>query len=240
MPPTLVAFLQSSARATSQAAHHVHYAHGGHIPPWLIHLGLPGLFFISFLNAAIISLLLPGSADLLLLFLAAQRGAQPIVLTLIAIVASVIGGYTTWKAGQAGGESMLRHFAPKRMVEPMTRWMHNHGFLTIATSAMLPPPLPLVPMLLGAGALGASRNQFLLAFSLARTLRYGLIVWVGVRYGRHVLRLWNRYLAEWSGVILWSSIVLMVAATLFGYWQYRKRKRNWEAECAGQSATATA
>ncbi len=237
MQLTLFAFLQTAA----QAVHHgTHHASQTHIPPWLIHLGLPGLFFISFLNSALISVLLPGSADLLLLFLAAQHGAQPVVLTLIATVASVIGGYTTWKAGESGGESMLNHFAPKRMVKPLTRWMHSHGSFTIATSAVLPPPLPLVPLLLGAGALGASRRQFLVSFSIARVLRYGLIVWAGATYGKLVLRWWNQYLARWSGVILWTTLGLMVGATVLGYWQYRKRKRSWDAERAGRPAGVTA
>ena len=240
MPPTLLAFFQTTARAAHQGVHHAGQAHSAHIPHWLIHLGLPGLFFVCFLNAALISVLLPGSADLLLLFLAAQHSAQPVLLTLVATVASVIGGYTTWKAGQSGGESMLHHFAPRRMVEPLTRWMHSHGSFTIATSAILPPPLPLVPLLLGAGALGASKKQFLLSFSIARALRYGLIAWAGATYGRSVLHWWNRYLAQWSGVILWTSLGLMVAATALGYWQYRKRKRSWDAERSSRPVEATA
>ena len=234
--PTLLSLLESSARA----AHHASHAHGPHIPHWLIHLGIPGLFVVSLLDAAIIPLPLPGSADVLLLLLAAQRHSHPVVLAVTAIVASVIGGYTTWKAGESGGEAMLRHFAPKRMVDPVTRWMRGHGLVTIAVSAVLPPPVPLMPLLLGAGALGATRKQFLIAFSLARGLRYGLVAWVGATYGRHVLRWWNRYLANWSGVILWSFFSLLLAAIVFGFWQYRRKKRSWEAERAGQAAKSTA
>ncbi len=234
--PTLLSLLESSARA----AHHASHAHGPHIPHWLIHLGIPGLFVVSLLDAAIIPLPLPGSADVLLLLLAAQRHSNPVVLAVTAIVASVIGGYTTWKAGESGGEAMLRHFAPKRMVDPVTRWMRGHGLVTIAVSAVLPPPVPLMPLLLGAGALGATRKQFLIAFSLARGLRYGLVAWVGATYGRHVLRWWNRYLANWSGVILWSFFSLLLAAIVFGFWQYRRKKRSWDAERAGQAAKSTA
>ncbi|RRA48841.1 hypothetical protein D1Y84_11645 [Acidipila sp. EB88] len=208
----------------------VHHGKGGHMPRWLIHLGMPGLFVVSLLDAAIIPLPLPGSTDVLLLLLCAQHGSHPALLAAIAIVASVIGGYTTWAAGHKGGESMLAHFAPKRMVEPVTRWMKGHGFATIAVSGVLPPPVPLMPLLLGAGALGASRRHFLLAFSLARAARYGLIAWVGATYGRRVLRTWNQYLAEWSEPILWTFFGLLVAAICFGFWQYRRQKRSWEAE----------
>ena len=225
MPPTLLALLQSSARA----AHHASHAHSTHIPHWLIHLGLPGLFVVSLLDAAIIPLPLPGSGDVLLLLLCAQRGSHPVLIAATAIVASVIGGYTTWKTGQKGGEAMLNHFAPKRMVKLVTRWMKGHGFVTIAASALAPPPVPLMPLLLGAGALGATRNQFLLAFSLARAARYCLVAWVGATYGRHVLRLWNQYLSNWSAVILWTFFGLLLGAILLGFWMYRRQMRSWKA-----------
>lgn len=231
--PKLLALMQKAAPA---AAHHAR-THS-HIPHWLIHLGLPGLFVVSLLDAAIIPLPLPGSTDVLLLLLCAQHGSDPILLAAVTIVASVLGGYTTWAAGQKGGESMLHYFAPKRMVEPVTRWMRGHGFATIAVSAILPPPVPLMPLLLGAGALGASRRQFLFAFSVARSLRYGLVAWVGATYGRHVLRVWNRYLSNWSAVILWTFFALLALAIGFGIWQYRRQKRGWEAERRRETAAA--
>ena len=167
---------------------------------------------------------------MLLLLLAAQHGSHPAVLAAVSTVASVLGGYTTWRAGQKGGEAMLAHFVPKRMHRPVTRWMRGHGFLTVSTSALLPPPVPLMPLLLGAGALGASRNQFLSAFAIARAVRYGIVAAVGVTYGRRVLRVWNHYLANWSAVILWTFLGLLLAAIVFGFWQYRRQQRNWRAE----------
>ena len=217
-----------------EASHSAHAAHGTHIPPWLIHLGLPGLFVVSLLDAAIIPLPLPGSTDVLLLLLAAQHGSDPVLLAALATIGSVLGGYTTWRAGQKGGEAMLAHFVPKRMLRPVTRWMRGHGFVTVSVSALLPPPVPLMPLLLGAGALGASRRHFLSAFALARGLRYGLVTWIGVFYGRRVLRTWNEYLANWSAVILWTFLGLLVTAIAFGFWQYRRQQRSWQTESRSQ------
>ncbi len=185
---------------------------------------------VSLLDAAIIPLPLPGSTDVLLLLLAAQHGEHPMLLAAIATVASVLGGYTTWSAGHKGGETMLAHFVPKRMHRPVTRWMRGHGFVTISVSGLLPPPVPLMPLLLGAGALGAKRKHFLTAFALSRAVRYGLVAWVGDTYGRRVLRVWNQYLANWSAAILWTFLGLLAAAIVFGVWQYRRQKRSWEAE----------
>jgi membrane protein YqaA with SNARE-associated domain len=209
------------ALVTSASRHH------SHVPHWLIHLGLPGLVLVSALDAAIIPLPLPGSADLLLLLLCAQHDSHPIVLAAACMVASVLGGYTTWSAGRKGGEAILHHFLPGRMIEPVNRWVKGHGAAAIAVSAIAPPPVPLMPLLLGAGAFGATRRQFLLAFSLARGTRYGLVAWVGATYGRHVLRLWNKYLADWSGPILWTFFGLLLLAIVFGVWQYRRQMRSF-------------
>ncbi len=227
MPPTvstILVLLQNAASGASSSKH------AAHIPPWLIHLGLPGLFVVSLLDAAIIPLPLPGSTDVLLLLIAAQHTQQPAVLAAIATVASVLGGYTTWRAGQKGGEAMLAHFVPKRMRKPVTRWMRGHGFATVSVSALLPPPVPLMPLLLGAGALGAKRQHFLSAFFLARAVRYGFVAWVGAVYGPRVLRVWNQYLADWSAPILWTFLGLLVTAIVFGFWQYRRQRRSWLAE----------
>ena len=210
-------------------------AQGGHIPHWLLHLGLPGLCLISFLDASPIPLPIPGSADLLLLLLCARHGSNAVLLAGLTIVSSVAGGYTTWRTGKKGGEAMLDHFAPKRMVELVTRWMKSHGGLTIAASAILPPPVPLMPLLLGSGALGASGRQFLIAFSLARGARYGLVAWVGAAYGPHVLHWWNRYLSKWSMPVLWAFIGLIVGGIIFGIWQYRRQRTGWQAKQARES-----
>lgn len=219
------------------------HAHGGHIPHWLIHLGLPGLFVVSALDAAIIPLPLPGSADILLLLLSAQHGSHPVLLGFMCTIASVAGGYTTWSAGRKGGEAMLHHFIPKRMLEPINRWVRGHGAGAIAASAIAPPPVPLMPLLLGAGAFGATRNQYLLAFTLSRGVRYGLVAWVGATYGRHVLKLWNQYLADWSAPILWTFFAVLLAAIAFGVWQYRRQMRSFRSgtpKAFGEKATPQA
>jgi len=210
-----------------------HHRHSP-LPHWLLHLGLPGLFALSLLDSSVIPLPLPGSTDLLLLLLVAQHGSHPVLLAAAAIVGSVAGGYLTWSAGQRGGEAMLKRWAPKRLVGPLTRWVSQRGLATVAISAILPPPVPLMPLLLGAGALGVSRRKFLIGLASARLIRYGFVAWVGVTYGRRVLHWWNLYLADWSSTILWTFFGLLAAAIGFGVWKYR------QTEGAAQRETASA
>jgi membrane protein YqaA with SNARE-associated domain len=194
------------------------------IPRWLIHLGIPGVFIVSVIDASVIPLPLPGSTDLLVLLLAARHSILWL-LALAAVSGSILGGYFTWSAGKKGGETMLERYVPKRFRDPLSRWVKRHGVTSVGVAAILPPPIPLLPFLLAAGALGVSRKQFFWSFSIARAVRYGLVTWLGATYGRRVLRLWSQYLAGWANVILWVFIGLLLAAVIFGVWKYRHDQR---------------
>jgi membrane protein YqaA with SNARE-associated domain len=202
---------------------------GGHspLPHWLIHLGALGLFAVSFVDSSVVPLPLPGSTDLLLLFLTAHKG-NPWLLGAAAIAGSILGGYLTWGTGKKGGEAALHKYISERRLKTISKWVERHSILAVFLPAMLPPPVPLTPFLLSAGALGVSRNKFLVAFSAARSARYGLIAWLGVTYGRGVVRVWSRYVAGWSTPIIWVLVVLTVGGVAYGYWKWRRLQRRDE------------
>jgi membrane protein YqaA with SNARE-associated domain len=194
------------------------------MPHWLIHLGALGVFAVSALDASLIPLPLPGSTDLLILVLAAHRG-NPWLLAIAAISGSVLGAYTTWSAAKKGGMGMVKRYVPERFEKRIERWVKRNGMLTVGVACILPPPIPLLPFLLCAGALGVERKPFMISFAAARTLRYGAVAWLGAVYGRRMIRVWSRYLAGWSDIILWTFIGLLIAAVLFGLWKYKHDKR---------------
>ena len=212
-----------------------HAAHKHLIPTWLVHLGSVGVFGVSLLDSSLIPLPLPGSTDLLILLLVANQG-NPWLLAAAAISGSMLGGYLTWSAGQKGGEAMLQRYVPKRYLKPVTRWMKRNGVMTVCIAAVLPPPIPLMPFLLSAGALGLCRRSFLLSFLIARSARYVLDAWLGVIYGRRVIRAWAQYLAGWSDVIIWSFLGLVAAAAAFGVWKYKHDKRRFAPREPAQAA----
>ena len=131
----------------------------------------------------------------------------------------------TWGTGAKGGEAALHRYLPKRFARRLTGWVEKRGTLAVTTSALLPPPFPLMPFVLAAGALGVSRKTFLVSFSLARTFRYSLIAWLSAIYGRAVARAFRHYLAGWSTTIMWIYLGLMVAGILYGVWRFRWQRR---------------
>ncbi|MGA2351041.1 MAG: VTT domain-containing protein [Terracidiphilus sp.] len=193
-------------------------------PHWLTHLGAPGLFFVAVVDSSVIPLPLPGSTDLLLLWLVAHRG-DPWLLTPCAIVGSILGGYSTWVIGHKGGETALGHYVPARLLKRVVVWVEHHPILAIFLPAMLPPPIPLQPFVLASGALGVSSRRFLAVFGAARSVRYSLIAWLGVTYGRKIVRLWSSSLEKWSTPLLCVFVGLLIAGLCFGLLKMRNLRR---------------
>ena len=178
---------------------------------------------------------IPGSTDLLLLWLI-SHGGNPWLLVAIAVAGSLLGGYTTWHLGRKGGEAALERFVPRRLQKRVRGWSQQHSILAVMLPAMLPPPIPLWPFLLAAGALGVTWQRFLAAFGAGRALRYALVGWLAVRYGRHVIRLWSATLDKWSAPIGWTFGILMAASLAYGLWKFRRMREKSSARPVLQTA----
>jgi membrane protein YqaA with SNARE-associated domain len=210
------------------------------VPRWVLHLGSAGLFLVAVIDSSVIPLPVPGSTDLLLLWLVAHNG-DPWLLAAIALAGSLLGGYTTWQIGRKGGKPALSRYVPAYLLRRIAVWMEHHPILAIFLPAVLPPPIPLSPFVLASGALGVSRNRFLAVFGVARCLRYSFIAWLGAVYGRHMVRVWSGTLQQWSTPLLWVFVGLLVAGTCFAIWKARGlRKIDAGEKTALQDETARA
>lgn len=204
---------------------------GKHSSPWLhwlVSLGGVGLFVIAVIDSSVIPLPLPGSTDFLLLLLTVRRassGLWVIAYPAVAVLGSILGGYLTWSAGLKGGEVALERYVPKKYLSRINGWVKKHGAWSVAVSAILPPPIPLTPFLLAAGALKMPRGRFLWAFSVARAARYSLLAWLGVSFGRHFIHEWRHQISAWSSTILWVYAALMVLGIGFAVWKMRRGSR---------------
>jgi membrane protein YqaA with SNARE-associated domain len=211
--------------------------HHSLMPHWLTHLGAPGLFSVAVVDSSPIPLPLPGSTDLLLLWLVAY-GRDPWLLAALAIAGSLVGGYSTWNLGRRGGEAALRRHVPARLLRRVTGWVEHHRILAIFLPAVLPPPIPLTPFALSSGALGVSRSRFMVVYGAARTLRYSLVAWLGVVYGRHAIRIWSGTLQKWSTPLICLFAVLLAGAACFGIWKVRSLRRSDSADRLTQHKSA--
>jgi membrane protein YqaA with SNARE-associated domain len=105
----------------------------------------------------------------------------------MATIGSVIGAFVTFKLAKKGGEGALkRKMSPgqaKRITKIFSRW----GFWSIAIASLLPPPVPMVPFVIAAGATQYSTNKFILALTLGRAIRYTILALLAEHYGRQII-----------------------------------------------------
>jgi membrane protein YqaA with SNARE-associated domain len=196
-----------------------------------------GLFSVAAVESSVMPLTLPGSTDLLLLWLVAN-GGEPWILAASAIAGSVLGGYSTWEVGRRGGEAALSRYMPARVLGKITRWVKRHPVLSVFLPAVLPPPIPALPFVLASGALRVSRRRFLEIFAVARALRYLLIAWLGVHYGQTIVSVCSQNLERWSTPLPWIFGALLATSILLGIWKMRSVHRAKASVKHARKATA--
>jgi membrane protein YqaA with SNARE-associated domain len=202
--------------------------HGHHSSKFLhllVSFGIFGLFFISIVDSSFVPLPIPGVTDIMLVLFAARKESI-ILLVLLSTAGSAVGGYLSYQVGQSGGMAFLEKHVPARIFKRVCDWMEHHAILSVALPAILPPPMPLSPFVLAAGALKMSRSKFMITFTISRAIRHIIAVSLGVIYGRQVLRLWNVFSQRWATTILiviWSVILVSCA---IAFWKLYKTSRS--------------
>src|SRR6185437_12200460 len=187
----------------------------------LIHLlltfGIAGVFLVSIVDSSFVPLPIPGITDIMTVVLAARK-ANLILLVAAGTAGSFLGGLFSWKVGHAGGMAFLEKHVSPRILKPVTTWMSRHAILAVALPAILPPPMPLSPFVLAAGALQMPRRTFMISSTVSRFLRHCAAAALGIYYGPHVLHLWNMFSRKWAVPILagiWIVILVFVGIALW-------------------------
>jgi membrane protein YqaA with SNARE-associated domain len=199
--------------------------HGSKFLHLLVSFGIFGLFFISVVDSSFVPLPVPGVTDIMLVLFTAQK-TNVVLLVLLATAGSALGGYLSYQVGHSGGMAFLEKHVPARIFKRVCDWMENHAVLSVALPAVLPPPMPLSPFVLAAGALRMSRSKFMITFTVSRAIRHIIAVALGVIYGRQVLRLWDAFSQKWAATILiviWSVILISCAVA---FWKLYKTSRS--------------
>jgi membrane protein YqaA with SNARE-associated domain len=199
--------------------------HSSPLLHFLFGFGLFGLFAVSIVDSSFVPLPVPGITDIMVVVLAA-RHSNWFLLVLTATLGSAIGGYLSYQIGQSGGMAFLEKRIPPRIFNRVRDWMERHAILAVALPAFLPPPTPLSPFVLAAGALKMSKKTFMTTFTVSRALRHSVAAWLGIHYGRHILRLWNHISAKYATtilIVLWTAIIL---SCVFAFWKLYKTSRD--------------
>jgi membrane protein YqaA with SNARE-associated domain len=191
---------------------------------FLFGFGLFGVFLVSIVDSSFVPLPLPGITDIMIIVMSAQHQSW-FLLILLATIGSGLGGWFSYQVGQSGGMAFLEKHVPPRIFKRVCEWMENHAILSVALPAVMPPPMPLSPFVLAAGALNMPRKKFMIAFTISRALRHIIAAWLGIHYGRNILRLWNSLSAKYATpilIVIWVGIAISCA---IAFWNLYKTSR---------------
>ncbi|MDP9038641.1 MAG: VTT domain-containing protein [Acidobacteriota bacterium] len=233
--PAPVPELYAAAAALLAAPHQP-----GHLVHLLLSFGLAGLFLVSIVDSSFVPLPVPGVTDLLIVVMAAQH-ANLFLLVGLATAGSALGGFLSYKVGHSGGLAFVEKHVPKRIFRRVTRWMETHAILSVALPAVLPPPMPLSPFVLAAGALNMSQKKFLSAFTISRAVRHAAAAAIGIHWGPSVLHLWNMFTRKYAVPILstiWGAILISVGVALYKLWRISQSMKREDAQRARKDPSA--
>lgn len=201
----------------------------------LRHLGGVGLILLGIADSSVVPL--PGSMDVLTIYLAARHHDLWWYYAFTATIGAVLGGYITYSLARKGGKEAFERKLSKKKAAKVFERFERWGFGAVAVPALLPPPFPLVPFLLAAGAMQYSRKKFVAALALGRAVRFTIVAGLGAIYGRHIIRFFSRY----HKPALFLLIALAVAGgavAIIQYYRYKNRINAGRGASAVQRETA--
>src|SRR5882762_1469554 len=140
----------------------------------------------------------------------------------MATVGALIGGYITYGLARKGGKEAFERKLPRKKAEKVYQRFERWGFWSVAVPAILPPPFPIVPFLLAAGALQYSKKKFLGALALGRGIRFFVLACLGSIYGRHITSFFTKYYKP-------TLVILALVAVIGGimaFIQYIRRRKS--------------
>ncbi|HYG74945.1 MAG TPA: VTT domain-containing protein [Planctomycetota bacterium] len=195
--------------------------------------GGPGLIALGILDSSVLPTF--GALDLLLIFLSSANPEWWWYYGLMALIGSVIGAWLTYRLARKGGKEALEKKLGKNTMQKVYAAYEKHSFWAVFVPAILPPPFPTSPFLVGAGALKCPLQSFLVPLVLARTIRYGALAWLASQYGRSIAT----YLRENSTALTIVATVLAIGAggaIAYFMWRTHKKRKGGASEAPAKEA----
>ena len=131
-----------------------------------------------------------------------------------------VDGYKV-ETASSGKEALERRFT-KIKIDKVNQKFERWGFGAVAIPALLPPPFPIVPALLAAGAMQYPRKNFLAALAVGRGIRYTIVGFLGARFGPPLVAFFSRYYKPALFTLIGMAVVSGIFA-IFEYLRFRKR-----------------
>ncbi len=186
------------------------------VKEYLLALGIPGLFLLTFLDSVGIPLV--GGPDALILLLAWQKPGHWLLISLSATLGSALGCASLYGISRKGGTLVLSRLDPEKRRRARER-LNRHALWTVMMAVLAPPPFPTKVFIVTAGLMGMRWDRFLLGVILGRLLRYASEGYLGAQYGDEASRLLKAH---------YPTVSLLIILAI-GAWMILRRLRRHSA-----------
>ena len=166
-----------------------------HLLAFFIQFGAFGLLLLAVADDSF--LFLPVGSDLLMVVLTARHHGQLPLYALAAAAGSVIGVFLLDLVCRKGGEKGLTRMVKPKLLDYLKRQMEQHAALALIVACLAPPPFPFGAAIAAASALQYPILRLLCLVFISRIVRYSLVGWSAIYFGRRILSIANSTNFEW-------------------------------------------
>jgi membrane protein YqaA with SNARE-associated domain len=184
---------------------------------WLIAFGALGLFAISLLDSAFVPL--PSGPDLIMILLTIKSPAWMPLYALAATAGSTAGCTLLYLVARRAGATALRRLSPERR-DRIENLLGRYDMLAVMVPAVLPPPFPFKPFILGAGVFKLSLKRFVAAIFIGRAARYLIEGWLAIQFGEEATNIIQRHGLK----VLAAVAAIIVVSLALKFYRLRSRR----------------
>ncbi len=158
-----------------------------HLLGFFLQFGAFGLLLLAIADDSF--LFLPIGSDLLTVVLVVRHHEQFAEYVLAAATGSTIGVLLLDLVCRKGGEEDLKRLVKPKLLGYLKQQMKQHAAVALVVSCVAPPPFPFGALIAVASAFQYPRSRLLILVFVARTVRFSLVGWAAIYFGRRILQI---------------------------------------------------
>jgi membrane protein YqaA with SNARE-associated domain len=177
-----------------------------HVLAFFIQFGAFGLLALAIADDSF--LFFPIGIDLLTVLLVVRHHEQVPLYVLAAAAGSTIGVSLLDLVCRKGGKEGLKRLVSPKLLGYLKQKMERHAAIALIVSCLAPPPFPFGASIAVASALQYPRPRLLTLVFFARAVRFSLVAWAAIYFGRHILRIANSEEFLWAmGIFITLCVI---------------------------------
>ena len=184
-----------------------------HLLAFFLQYGVFGLVLVAVADDSF--LFLPIGSDLLTVLLVARNHSGLPLYALAGAAGSTIGVFFLDLVSRKLGEASLKRLVKPKLLDSLKRQMERRAAVVLIVSCLAPPPFPFGAAIAAASALQYPRPRLLVLVFFARLVRFALVGWSAIYFGRRILRMANSPEFLWfMGVFITFCLIGSILSVL--------------------------